>query len=358
MGLVSATLLRSLAPICLLIAIAGLVMSIGEPYQIRVAYIFFINLTAVFALQIYMGGTGHASFGHAAFQGIAAYSVAILMTPLALKRLLIPDAPFGLAAVHLGAVPSILIALVLTGVIAYIVGLAISRLGGVAAEIATLAFLVIVHVIFTNWIELFRGPRAFYGIPSISNLYWGLGAAIIALLIAKLFRDSPYGVQLRAASDNLLAARAMGVPVERLRLLAWTLSGIVMGMAGILLATYLGTIAPSSFYFNQTFLIMAMLLLGGMRSVSGALCGTLVISIGSELTRSLESGPVIAGIDLPAMFGLTGFFLGAIIVLVMSFRREGLLGGEEFEDLFRQWKLKRKSAADETSADAPAKQEA
>ncbi len=344
MDLVGATALRSLLPIVLLIAIALVVVAFGEPYQVRVAYIFFINLTAVFALQIYMGNTGNASFGHAAFQGIAAYAVAILVTPLALKHTLIPNAPFSLASVHLGPVPSILIALAITGIIAYVAGLAISRLGGVAAEIATLAFLVIVYVIFTNWVDLFRGPRAFYGVPVISNLYWGLGASIIALVTAKLFRDLSYGVQLRAASDNLLAARAMGVPVERLRLMAWTLSGLVMGMAGILLATYVGTIAPSSFYFNQTFLVMAMLLLGGMRSVSGALCGTLVVSIGSEITRTLESGPEIAGIHFPEMFGLTSFFLGAVIVLVMSFRRDGLLAGEELEDLLFARRKLRESA--------------
>ncbi|MBJ3778471.1 branched-chain amino acid ABC transporter permease [Acuticoccus mangrovi] len=334
MDLVRQTLLRTLIPAAILVAIAILVMRYGQPYQIRVGYVFFINLTMVVGLQIFMGNSGTASFGHAAFSGIAAYTVAILMTPLMLKRTLIPDAPFNLDQVVLGPIPSIILALLVTGVVAYVVGLAISRLKGVGAEIGTLAFLVIVHVVFTNWIELFRGPRAFYGIPIISNLWWGLGASIIAVFVAKLFRDSKYGVQLRASSDNMLAAKAMGVPVDRLRLIAWTLSGIVVGAGGVLLATNLGTIAPTSFYFNQTFLMMAMLLLGGMRSVSGAVCGTIVIALGSEITRTLESGPVLLGIDFPEMFGLTGFFLGAVIVLVMAFRREGILAGEEFEDIW------------------------
>ena len=185
-GLLRLTFLRTLLPAAILAAIALIVMAVGEPYQVRVAYIFFLNLTAVIGLQIFMGNSGIASFGHAAFQGIAAYSVGILLVPLAIKRTLIPDAPFGLALVHLGPLPSIIIALILTAIIAYIVGLAISRLSGVGAEIGTLAFLVIVHVIFTNWIELFRGPRAFYGIPAISNIYWALAASIVAIFVAKI----------------------------------------------------------------------------------------------------------------------------------------------------------------------------
>lgn len=337
MSLLSRTFLNTLLPAAILIGIAAVVLTFAQPFQIRVAYVFFINLTMVLGLQVFMGNTGIASFGHVGFQGIAAYAVAILLTPVALKKTMIPGAPLGLDLVQFGPVVSIAIAIVVTAIIAYVVGLAICRLSGVAAEIGTLAFLVIVQVTFTNWVGLFRGPRAFYGIPTLSSLPWGVAAAIGAIFVAKLFRDSEIGVQLRASSENMLAARAMGVEVERLRLVAWVVSGILVGVGGVLLATFLGTIAPSAFYFNQTFLIMAMLLLGGMRSVTGAICGTIVISIGSEFTRALESGPTWLGVKMPEMFGLTGFFLGAIIVLVMTLRRDGLFGDDELEDWVRGW---------------------
>jgi branched-chain amino acid transport system permease protein len=103
----------------------------------------------------------------------------------------------------------------------------------------------------------------------------------------------------------------------------------------------MGTIAPKSFYFHLTFLTIAMLILGGMRSVSGAIAGTIAIAVGFELVRGLENGPEVFGVQLPTMFGLTGFFLGAVIVLVLAFRPDGILGNDEFEDYWRLFRARK-----------------
>ncbi|MDE1172768.1 MAG: branched-chain amino acid ABC transporter permease [Parvibaculaceae bacterium] len=336
------SLINSLFPALLVLVCITVVHFFAEPFQVRVAYVFFMNLTIAIGLQIFMGNTGIVSFGHISFMGIGSYAVAILTIPLAMKRILIPDAPFGLAYVHLSIFPACVVAIAFTVLIATLFGFVLKRLTGNAAEILTLALLVITHVVFIAWIDLFRGPRALYGIPIVSTLYWAGAAAIVAIVIAKAFRDSEGGLQLRASSENLLAARAMGVPVEKLRFRAWILSSGVVAMGGILHATFLGTVGPNSYYFDQTFLIMAMVILGGMRSVSGAIIGTALVAAGSELARTLENGPVIFGEKLPTMFGLTGFFLGAVIVLSMILRRDGIMGDDEFEDVFHRWMRRRK----------------
>ena len=340
MSLFTRTLLRTIIPALLLIAGAGLIAAFGEPYQARVAYIFFANLIIVLGLQIFMGNSNVANLGHVAFAGIAGYSVAILYTPVALKGTLIPGAPLGLATFQLGLVPAILVALAVTLVIAYLTGLALCRLSGVAATIGTLALLVIVHTVLVNWIEVTRGPRAFYGIPVAFTLPWAVGAAVVAVFIAKLFRESNDGIQLRATGDNLLAAQAMGVNVRNVRLKAWVLSAFLCGVGGILFTLFNGTISPNSFYFNLTFLTIAMLILGGMRSVTGAITGAIVVGVGFEVFRGLENGPVILGFDLPEIFGLTGFFLGAVIVLSLTFRPMGLMGNDEWEDLWPRRKAR------------------
>lgn len=341
MKLFRMTLVNTLLPATILIIGAMLVGSLGEGYQVRVAYIFFANLVIVAGLQIFMGNSNVANLGHITFAGIAAYVVAILHTPPALKATMIPDAPFGLASIEIGALPAAVIALLITAAVAFVTGLGLARLAGVAATIGTLAVLVIVHVILVNWVPLTRGPRAFYGIPVVLSLPWAVGAAIISVFIAKLFRESNTGVQLRASGDDFVASKAMGVNVYRQRLKAWVLSSVVVGAGGILYVLFIGTISPNSFYFNLTFLTIAMLILGGMRSVSGAVTGTIVVAIGFELARGLENGPVILGVNLPEMFGLTGFFLGAVIVLSLAFRPSGLMGNDEWEDhgrrMIRYW---------------------
>ena len=334
MSLITKTAARSVLPAIVLIGGAAIVMLLGQPFHERVAYVFFANLVIVLGLQIFMGNSNVANLGHIAFAGIAGYAVAVLHTPVTLKRILIPEAPFGLDSFALDLVPAIILALAITLMAALLSGLALSRLSGVAATIGTLALLVIVHVVLVNWVDLTRGPRAFYGVPVAFTLPWAVGAAVVAVYIAKLFRESEDGVQLRATGDNLLAAKTMGVNVKHVRLKAWVLGAFLCGVGGILFTLFNGTIAPNSFYFNQTFLTIAMLILGGMRSVSGAITGSIVVAVGFEVFRGLENGPVILGVDLPETFCLTGFFLGTVIVLSLTFRPKGLMGNDEWEDFW------------------------
>jgi branched-chain amino acid transport system permease protein len=313
--------------------IAFLVLALGSGSQQNVATTFFINLTVVMGVQIFMGNSGVTNFGAISFMGIGAYAVAILMTPPALKATIIPDAPFGVIDVELALIPAVLVTVALTAIVALISGIGVARQVGIAAAIVTLALLVIVHTVLLNWDELTRGARAFYGIPGKTTVIGAMLVAAGAVIIARLFRDSSIGLQLRAGADDPLAAASMGVDIRRLRLVAWVLGSVIAGIGGIVYALELSTISPNSFYFQATFLTLAMLLLGGMRSVSGGVVGAIFVTIGLEIVRDLESGPSIGPVELPSMEGLTEFFLGAVIILVMAFRREGLVGDDEVDEM-------------------------
>jgi branched-chain amino acid transport system permease protein len=250
-----------------------------------------------------------------------------------MKAMMIPEAPFGLAEVQLGITQTVMIALAVTAIVALVTGLVVARLNGIAATILTLALLVIIHSTFEQWDELFRGNQAFFGIPQAASLEWAMIAAAAVILIARLFKDSRPGVQLRAAADNELAARAMGVNVWRLRLAAWVLGSTICGLGGILLALYMGTINPRSFHFHQVFLTLAMLIMGGMRTVTGAVLGVVILSVGMEIIRHIEGGPLILGIQFPELLGLSGLALGGIIVAFMILRPDGVMADLEVDEL-------------------------
>lgn len=317
----------------LVIIVAGLVVAgVAEPYHQRLFFTFLVNLIVVVGLQTFMGNSNITHFGHVGFMGIAAYVVAILATPVAIKKSALAAAPFGLATFQASPFLATLVAIVITVAIAFLVGLMMVRQSGVPATIATLAFLVIVHVVLVNWVDLTRGPRAFYGIPVAASLGWAVTGAVASIILARLFRDSRWGVQLRAASEDIAAASAVGVRIRKLRFAAWMLSAFLLSIAGVLFALFVGTISPKSFYFDLTFLTLAMLILGGMHSVTGAVVGAVFVTIGVEVMRFLESGPQLAGMQLPQMFGLTGIFLGLVIVLGMAFRPEGIMGANEIDE--------------------------
>lgn len=335
-GLMGAALLG------LCIALAGLlVWGFAAPYHQRLFFTFLVNLIVVVGLQVFMGNSDITHFGHVGFMGISAYVVAILATPVAVKRTALATAPFGLNTIEMAPLLAVLVAILVTLAVAFLVGLMIVRQAGVPATIATLAFLVVVHVVVMNWVDLTRGPRAFYGIPPKATIGWAVAAAVFAILLARVFRDSKWGLQLRASSEDLAAASAVGVRTRKLRFAAWMLSAFLMAIAGALFTLFVGTISPKSFYFDLTFLTIAMLILGGMHSVTGAVVGCVILTAGVEAMRFLESGPVVSGLKLPEMFGLTGFFLGAVIVLSMAFRPSGLFGSDEIDDLWHRRRLRR-----------------
>lgn len=314
-------------------AVAMPVVLFGRESHQRILIGFLANLVVVVGLQVFMGNSGITMLGHPAFMGIGAYCAGILATPAAIKLFSIPEAPFGLTDVELAVLPAAAIAVLLAVAVAWVVGLAITRQSDIPAAIATLALLVIFHTVVVNWLPLTRGPRAFYGVPIAMTVWSAAAIAMGAVVAARVFRDSPTGLQLRASGEDRLAAAAMGVDVRRCRLRAWVLSAAMSAVGGACLAFHVGTLHPNEFYFPAVFLTLAMLLLGGRGSVSGAVVGAIVVTAGNELMRVVESGPAVLGVQLPRLFGLSELFLGTIIIVVMKFRPDGIVADQELDEL-------------------------
>lgn len=356
------SLLGALGVAAVLPLIAIAVDAVGSASQERIAIGFFINLIVVLGLQVFTGNSGVVNLGHVSFMGIGAYATAVLATPPIIKQTVIPEAPFGLPDVEVGVLSVAIIAVIITAVLAWVSGVAVTRQVGISATIASLALLVVVHTVLLNWRDLTRGARAFYGIPIETTLFAAVAVATVIAVLARLFRDSTVGLQLRAGGEDSLAAAAMGVHIRRLRLLAWVVGGVFVGIAGVLYAFFLGTISPDAFYFHATFLTLAMLLLGGMRSVSGAVVGSIFVTLGFEMMRIIERGDPVLFVDPPRLPGLTDFFLGLVIVLVMTLRPEGLVGDEELDEALPRsiarlrawWRARQKPAGLPEVTGAPA----
>ena len=266
----------------------SLILAFAPPYLVRLTYSGFVAMVAVVGLQIFMGNIRGVNFGHTIFMAIGAYSVAILSTPIMMKRLIIPDAPLGLSEIVINPLLATFVGIMIVAVIAFITGLVVMRITGIGGDILTLCMQIVAHSIFIHWTDLFKGYQGFYGIPNIMNLKWAIVVALIIIIIARLFKDSPWGVQLRAAGENLLAARSCGVNFSKRRLFAWIISAMISGIAGMMFAFYMGTITARSFYFSYVFLTIAMLILGGMRTVSGAIVGVFMLEFGIELIHMIE----------------------------------------------------------------------
>ena len=317
-----------------------------------VAIVLLMNLVIVLGLQVFAGNSGVLTLAHVSFAGIGAYVSAILSTPALIKGTLIAGAPLGLADVQLPVPLAMLTAIVVTTALAALIGLALARLSGISATIVTLALVIVVFAVLTNWKSVTGGAEAFYGIPSSTTIWWALAAVLVALLVARLFKASRLGLRVQATREDAVAAAASGVQVVRSRYWAWVLSCALCALGGVLMAHFLGAISPVGFYFTLLFLTLTMLVLGGEYSVTGAVVGTFLVSIVAEITRHLGDGPVLLGVKVPALAGLSLLVQGAIIIIVMIWRPSGLLGDREIDGLLPR--RLRATAGGEAAAEASA----
>lgn len=324
-----------------LLAFTAAVAFVLGPAEQQVTQNFLISLVAVVGFGIYSGNTGILTFGHAAFMGVAAYAAGILTIPPAIKATELPNLMPFLREIELPLFAAAIVALFVVAIVALLFGVPLSRLSAAATPIATLAMLMIIYVVLVGSADVTRGSQTFYGLPSDVNLLVVLGAAIVAIFVARLFRESVIGLRVRASREDELAARSMGIDVRNLRLVAWMLSAVVVGVAGILLGHTLTAFSPKQFYFTLQFALVAMLVVGGPTTVTGAVGGSFLVSLLVEIARRFEgvfAGMSIGGTTIQGVFGLQEVTLGLLIILVMYRRRDGLLGRLELDEfLVGQW---------------------
>ena len=285
-----------------------------------------INLVLVLGFHVFIGNTGVLSFGHLGIASVAAYTMALLAVPSARKSVLLPNAPWGIADIELSPFVASLIGIGVGIVVALLLGLVAARTSGLAATMITLAFLSIVRQVAENRKDLTGGAQNLSSVPRLDGWSWALVGAFLAVLVAVLFRSSKIGRLSMATREDELAAGAMGIEVFTPRLVAFVVSGGLVAFGGILRVQSLGSIGPSQFSFDFTILILAMLVVGGMRTVSGAIAGTVFITVGKEITRFLGDGPHFLGFDWPTVDGLPDLFLAGSLLVVLLTRPGGLLG--------------------------------
>jgi branched-chain amino acid transport system permease protein len=314
--------------ILMILVIAGLAELAPTIAQRRVTQ-GLINLVAVVGLYVFVGNSGVLSFGNVAFMAIGAYVSALLTMPAAAKGVFLPDLPDWLAAVEWPPAAGALAGGGAASLVALLVGYPLMRLSGISASIATFAILVVTYVVLGNWTSMTGGQNSLMGLPIYVGLWTAAGWAIAAIAIAFLYQESRSGLSLRASREDEAAAAASGVRLTPHRLLAFAISAFLSGVAGVLLAHFLGTVRVETFYLDLTFLIIAMLVIGGMGSLTGAVAGAIVITALTELLRMTETGVTIGGTTFAAPGGLGDAVLALLMLLIILLRPKGIAGARE-----------------------------
>jgi branched-chain amino acid transport system permease protein len=325
---------RRLEPLVQVLVPSALVVAVGIGSRLvdEATEIYFLDalvaVAIVVAIYVFVGNSGVLSFGQISFVAVGAFASGVMTIPIESKTGVLPDL-FPIIGDHtIGNVPSLLLGAAVGGVLAFFVGLPLMRLSGLAAGIATFAVLEITHNVLREWTKIGPGATTLSLVPETTGALQATIGALAVVAVAFAYQRSRFGRMLRATREDAAAARGVGVSVHRQRVLAFTLSGVLAGFAGGLLVHELGSITTEQVYLELTFITLAMLVVGGVSSLWGAVLGALAVSgLNSFLAEAEQGVEVGATIDLPS--GTRLIILGSAMALVLIVRPSGLTGGRE-----------------------------
>ena len=280
-------------------------------YQTNIMISALLYVMLALGLNIAVGIAGQLVLGYVAFYAVGAYTYALL------------NQAFGIgfwACLPVGGFMAVLFGLAL--------GFPVLRLRGDYLAIVTLGFGEIVRLTLLNWASLTGGSGGikdipapgFFGMDMDINMstmfvyYIVLAAVIITIVVISRLKNSRVGLALQALREDEIACEAMGINLARVKLSAFALSSCWAGFAGVIFAAKTSFINPASFTFMESAMILSMVVLGGMGSIVGVVIAAMILILAPEYLRAFSEYRML--------------IFGAIMVIMMIFRPQGLVTGE------------------------------
>ncbi|MFA5936362.1 MAG: branched-chain amino acid ABC transporter permease [Candidatus Paceibacterota bacterium] len=284
-----------------------------------IEYIFHIliivSIYGILALaqNLIMGNTGLLSVAGAAFYGIGAYITAIFVTKLGFNIMTM-----------------LIIAPIITGFIALLVGITFARFRDDYFMLATLGFLMIFHTVVRNWETVTGGSYGIVGIakPSIFGfslsspntfIYFAIIILLLATAICYFISRSSFGRVLNSIREDEDALKIFGYKTSTYKLIVFVISASLASLGGVLFASYITFIDSNLFTINESILLWAIIILGGIAKNRGALLGALFLIAIPEALRFIGFPNEVAGLMRQCIYGL-------LLVIFMLYRPKGILG--------------------------------
>lgn len=337
----------TLISLTLLVLFLILANSSFDSYQKRILNLCAIYVILGLSMNLINGFTGLFSLGHAGFMAVGAYITAILTMSPAVKQQTFYLEPIAgpLANISMPFFPALLIGGILSAFVAFLIGAPVLRLKGDYLAIATLGFSEIIRIIFTNTQTITNGSLGLKSIPNYTNLWWSFGIAFVTIIFMVYLIKSSYGKAFKAIREDEIAAESMGISLFKHKMLSFVTGAFIAGIGGGLLGNLLGAINPNMFRFVLTFNVLLVIVLGGMGSITGTVISAFVITSGLEYLRFLDESINLGFVKLPGVSGLRMVVFAILLMLVVVFFRNGLMGTNEFswDKLIDFFKKKRKT---------------
>ncbi len=287
-------------------------------YLMHLMVYFEIFAIVALSLNLMLGYGGLLQIAHAGYYGIGAYSATLLWVH------------FGF-----GFIPGLILAGVCAGFLSLLVSLPARRFKGDYFVMVSIAVQALIYAVLYNWTSVTNGPFGISGIPKPEVLgveFSSTGAvtllygfiALIFIGVISLLKTSPFGRALQAIRDDELAAKSVGIPVNKLKMQVFAIASALVGCAGGLYAAYVSYIDPTSFNLNESILMLSMVVIGGVGNIRGPLLGAFILITLPEALRFVALPDAIAA-------NIRLLIYGVLLIILMLVRPQGLAGNYRYQ---------------------------
>ncbi len=304
-------------------------------YTISILERSIIYAVVAVAMNLTNGFTGLFSLGQAGFMAIGAYTVGIFTIPLAAREgvYYINGVSDVIGKIELPFIPALLLGGFFAALVAGLIGVPVLRLKSDYLAIATLGFSEIIRaVIASPQMDLItNGSYGLKKIPRFSSIFIPFILSAICILLMVLLIKSSYGRAFKAIREDETAAEAMGISLFKHKEISFIISSFFTGIAGGLLASYMGSIDSGTFRITLTYDILLIVVLGGMGSVTGSILASFLVTAGREWLRFFDQPLMIGDWQVPLF--RTGFrmvIFSILLMMVVLFYSKGIMGDKEF----------------------------
>jgi branched-chain amino acid transport system permease protein len=282
-------------------------------YLFHIAILVAIYSILSLGLNLIVGYGGLLSVAQAAFFGIGAYATAIVTT-----------------SIHLNFFLSIIIGVFFAVIIAFFWGLILGRFRDDYFLLVSFGLNIIMYSIFINWTELTNGPLGITKIKrpeffsysfqsNLSLLLLSIIMVILTYLIIQRIANSSFGLALKGSREDEEVISVFGYNIVAIKIISFAISAGLAAIAGSLFATYITYIDPTSFGIIESILILTMVIVGGLANPNGSILGAIILVALPEMLR-------FVGLPMETAANLRQMFYGIILILLMFFRPQGILG--------------------------------
>ncbi len=328
----------------IIIAIIAVLLYLAETYlggfKLQLVRLVGINSIIAIGVNITNGYTNIFSLGFGGIMLVAAYTSILFTMPVSYKASFL-HLPLWLEQAQLPFLVVMVIGSILGVITSVVLVFPAFRLRGHYFILASMGINIVIANLAENLHNYTQGSHGLRNVPAYTNSWWIYGILLLTIFFVWRLMKSKFGRALVSISKDQKLAAVMGIDIVRYKIYAFIIGSFIVAIGGVLWVHLIQCINPQAFNLMFVFELIAMLAIGGIGTISGAILGATIVTVFTQAAAPIQEGFSLFGMNIPPMYGLVNLLMAIIIILIMIYRPDGIMRSKEInlESIFKIFKV-------------------